>query len=329
MLIGASSGVAVAPTLTVGSTTNFNQNSAVFNGTVNATGNRNITLVEFQYATNAYMVSPSAWFTASTNSTITQGATNTACTYNATGLANGTTYWVWFRTTNTSGFVTTSATTTFTTYSERTVTSLSSTTWTNPVPTSGTNGLAITTLISAVVVGGGGAGTTGGGAGGTVMSYNNVAVGASVTVTIGAGGAGSTGADGNLSSIGTSGASGGQSGRDYFRDGYECDGGDGNGYLGGSYSAGDNAFSVAGGGGAGLGGNGGNASGNNGGNGGPANIFGFCGGGGGGNVGTGGTRGTPNGAGVTNRGTGGAGLDYIPNGYNGGSGYASFNYWGP
>ena len=115
MLIGASSGVVVEPTLTVGSSTNYNQNSAVFNAVVNTTGNRNITLVEFQYSTSASFASGnSAWFTASTNSSITQGATSTACTYNATGLTASvagtpSTYYVRFRTTNASGFVTTSS----------------------------------------------------------------------------------------------------------------------------------------------------------------------------------------------------------------------------
>ena len=68
MLIGASSGGVVAPTITIGSTTNYNQDTAVFNATVNTTGNRNIISVEFQYSTSASFASGnSAFFTASTN----------------------------------------------------------------------------------------------------------------------------------------------------------------------------------------------------------------------------------------------------------------------
>jgi hypothetical protein len=336
-MILTSASTFVQPTLSVGATTNYNQNSAVLNAVVNTTGNRNITLVEFQHSPSSSFASGnSAWFTASTNSTITQGATSTACTYNATGLTpsvTGTpsTYYVRFRVTNSSGFTTTSSVGgSFNTYRERTDPFTSSGTWNNPVPTSGTSGLAIDTFTQIVAVGGGGAGTTGGGAGGTFSIYTNIYVPGvtAVPVTIGGGGAGSSGADGSPTSFGFFGGTGGQSGRDYIRDSYLCFGGSGNGFSGGNWDFGTIAFSVTGGGGAGLGGNGGDASGSIGGNGGPAGIFDFCGGGGGGLVG-GGTRGTPNGAGIANRGTGGAGVDFIPNGFNGGSGYCNATYWGP
>jgi hypothetical protein len=336
-MILTSASISVAPTLTVGATTNFNQNSAVLNAVVNTTGNRNITLVEFQYSTSASFVSGnSSWVTASTNSTITQGANGTACTYNATGLTASvegipSTYFVRFRVTNSSGFVTTSSVGgSFNTYRERTDPFTSSGTWNNPVPTSGTSGLAIDTFTQIISVGGGGAGTTGGGGGGTFSIYTNIYVPGvtAVPVTIGGGGAGSSGADGSPTNFGYFGGSGGQSGRDYFRDGFECFGGSSNGFSGGNYAAGVYAFSINGGGGAGLGGNGGNASELFCGNGGPAGVFGFCGGGGGGGN-SGATRGTPNGHGITNRGTGGAAVSFIPNGFNGGSGYCNVTYWGP
>jgi hypothetical protein len=199
MLIGASSGGVVAPTLTIGSTTNYNQNSAVFNATVNTTGNRNITLVEFQYSTSSSFASGnSAWLTASTNSTIAQGATSTATTCNASSLpAEGVAYYVRFRVTNSSGFVTTSSIGgSFTTYSLKAYqTFTGSGTWTNPRPTSGTSGLAITSIQDLFVVGGGAPGAAedfsgGGGGGGAVTTSASISVGSSVVVTIGAGGSG-------------------------------------------------------------------------------------------------------------------------------------------
>jgi len=177
------------PTVTIASTTNYNQNSAVFNGTVNSTGGINITAVEFQYSTSSSFASGnSAWFTATTNSTITSSATNTLCTYNATGLTAGTLYYVRFRATNTAG-TSTSSGSSFTTYSLRTVTYTSgSGTWTNPVPTSGTSGLAITSIADALVVGGGGGVGLFSGGGGGVAASNSISTGSSLSYVVGVAG---------------------------------------------------------------------------------------------------------------------------------------------
>lgn len=335
MFIGAPSAVVVLPTLTLGSTTNYNQNSAVFNATVN-TGNRNITLVEFQHSTSSSFASGnSAWFTASTNSTIAQGQTSAACTYNATGLTASvagtpSTYYVRFRVTNSSGFTTTSSIGgSFNTYRARVDVFTSSGTWTNPVPTSGTGGLAIETLTQLVLCGGGGPGLSHGGAGGTLTGFSNVYIPGLTTlaVTIGAGGGVYT-ASGSPTSIGSYSASGGQTGGSF---GSSYRGGDGNGYIGGSTNPSLGASSPSGGG-AGAGGNGGNAQGYVGGTGGPA-VYGLAGGGGGG------TSlfadpvtylGSPSGEGPANTGQGGGGYNRATNQLSpGGSGYADIKYWGP
>lgn len=186
----------VPPTLTLGASTNYNQNSAVLNATVTATGNRAITSVEFQYSTSATFASGnSAWIAAATNTVINQGTTGTARTLNATGLSNGTAYYVRFRATNSSGFVTTSAIGGgFTTYSLRTSTFNSSSTWSNPVPSSGTSGLAITQILNLDCRAAGG-GTYSGyiepsyaGGGGARTTASSASVGSSVAVTVGAGG---------------------------------------------------------------------------------------------------------------------------------------------
>jgi hypothetical protein len=332
MLIGASSAVVVEPSLTVGSTTNYNQNSAVFNAVVNTTGNRNITLVEFQHSPSSSFASGNSdWFTATTNSTITQGATSTACTYNATGLTASvagtpSTYYVRFRTTNASGIVTTSSIGgSFNTYRLRTDPFTSSGTWTNPVQTSGTGGLAIDTLTQIVTIGGGGAGYWGGGAGGTLAVYTNVYVPGvtTVPVTIGAGGAFS--GNGSTTSFGFFSGGGGLAGNQSGSTGTYGYGGAGNGRTGGTRSPNPGYGIPAAGGGAGAGSNGYNGSGMNGGNGGDA-VFGFAGGGGGAAElygGGGGTDGTPSGAGPANTARGGFTAS------SGGSGFCNVTYWGP
>ena len=330
MLIGASSGAVVEPTLTVGSSTNYNQNSAVLNATVNTTGNRNITLVEFQHSTSSSFASGnSAWFTASTNSSITQGATNTACTYNATGLTAATAYYVRIRTTNASGIVTTSSIGgSFITYVQYVRTYTSSQTWTNAVPTSGTSGLALV-IDEVLAVGAGGGGATGGGAGGDISTHTNINLAGigTVTLVIGAGGArGNT--PGNPSTDATAGGS------SYFgffgADG--GGGGDGNSnFNGGSnflYGGGLGNSNTAGGGGAGVGGAGANAVGDNGGNG-SSSYFGIGGGGGGSYaLFSSGTYGQPQGSGAANTGMGGGG-DWFGNSGNGGSGLLRLTFYAP
>jgi hypothetical protein len=346
----SASAVNIAPTLTLNASTNYNQNSGVLNATVTATGNRSITSVEFQWSTSSTFASGNSdWTAASTNTTISQGSTNTTRTFSPTGLSNNTTYYVRFRTTNASGYVTTSSIgSSFKTYKENTVTFTGSTTWSNPVPTSGTNGLAITSISDLFVVGGGGGALffEGSGAGGGGVSTSaSMSIGSSVVVTIGAGGALDGGGydsifgfpiatSGSASSIAASTtltANGGL--LPYIGDGSSNEGAGG---ASGNGNAGGAAYYNTGGGGGGAGGAGGagNPSPSPAGNGG-VGISGYGGGGGGTNPGSFDRQGSPRGNGPANTGRGAAGSAGFDTpvpadaGENGGSGYAQFKYWGP
>jgi hypothetical protein len=350
IVVGPSSAVVIPPTLTLGASTNYNQNSAVLNATVTATGNRAITSVEFQFSTSATFASGnSAWIAAATNTVINQGTTGTARTLNATGLieneSTGTTYYVRFRATNSSGFVTTSAIGgSFTTYKKRTETFTGSRTWTNPRTSSGSSGLAITSIQDCIVVGGGGGSEfvlQSGAGGGAVTKSSSVSVGSSVVVTIGGGGAMDGGGYDEFFGfpIATSGSAstlvasstltaGGGTKPIFVSDGVQRGGTSGNGNLGGFESYDD------GGGGGGAGGAGTDGQGSNprqAGSGG-VGVDGF--GGGGGGVSAGGfAHGSPTGDGPANTGRGAAGSGFInptsADGFYGGSGYAQFKYWGP
>lgn len=202
----------LAPTITIASTTNFNQNSAVFNATVNPNGNT--TSVKFQYSLNG-----SSFTDSGTVSGITGGSQ--AVTYSQSGLSAGTLYYVRAVATNAVG-VSTSGNTTFTTYSLRTQTYTSgSGAWSNPVPTSGASGLAITTIYDALVVaGGGGAGDNeyfNGGGGGGVAASDSLTISGNLSYAVGGGGAASTGytvagGTGENSSLGSMSANGGGGG---------------------------------------------------------------------------------------------------------------------
>jgi len=328
IVVGPSSAVVVPPTLTLGASTHYHHNSSVLNATVTATGNRAITSVEFQWSNSPTFtagagITISDWTAAATNTVINQGTTGTARTLNATGLSNGTAYYVRFRATNSSGFVTTSAIGGgFTTYSLRTETFTGSRTWTNPRTSSGTSGLAITSITDLVVVGAGnGNNNYGGGGGGAYVTSSSISVGSSAVVTIGAGGGNFT--SGNASSIAgstTVTANGG-----VLQNANSVDGGtSGNGNPGGT------GQNTTGGGGGGAGGAGGNW-GVNGGAGG-AGISGYGGGGGGAGGDFGNEKnGSPTGNGPANTGQGGGpspGIVFIIEAF-GGSGYAQFKYWGP
>jgi hypothetical protein len=326
----SASAVHVAPTLTLNASTNYNENSGVLNATVTATGNRPITSVEFQWSNSATFtagagITISDWTAASTNTLIPQGTASTARNLTATSLANNTTFYVRFRTTNASGFVTTSSIgSSFKTYRDILVTFTSSSTWTNPVPTSGTSGLAITQLRSLVCRGGGGGGghfVGGGGGGGNITTATTATISGNVSVTVGGGGGQAS--SGSTSSIGSVLSAAGGGGGKFGNFNGEGDGGaSGNGNPGGL-----GAFDGGGGGGgvAGAGGNGG--------------TFGPGGAGGAGISGNGeGGRGAdqvnvsgPNGAANTGNGGGGGYDAFNPNHLHGdgGSGYAQFNYWGP
>lgn len=329
----SASAVLVAPTLTLDSSTNYNQNSGVLNATVAATGNKPITSVEFQWSTSSTFASGnSSWTAASTNTTINQGTTNTARTYGPSGLSNNTTYYVRFRATNANGHVTTSSIgASFKTYKLNTESFTGSRTWTNPVPTSGTSGLAITQILNLEVRAGGAGGWSiygagGGGGAGARTTSSSASISGNVTVTVGAG-AGWY-ATGGTTSIGSLlSAAGGVYGLN-SPDGFSG-GASGNGNSGGS----GNTYGAGGGGGTnGAGGNGsGTGAGGTGGTGGAGWSSGL------GVGGTGGTffSDTPSNGGA-NTGNGGSpgGNSYgggtnSANEVSGGSGYAYFEYWGP
>jgi hypothetical protein len=318
ILIGPSASPYIAATITLSASTNYNQNSGVVNSTINTTGNRDITSVEFQLSTTSdFSSGNTSWIAASTNTTITQGSTNTVRSASPTGLANDTTYYVRCRTTNSSGLITTSSIgSSFKTYKQNTVTFTGSSTWTNPRTTSGTSGLAITSITDVIAVGGGSIQIVGGGGGGGYETASSLSCGSSVVVTIGAGGvyfqSGATNTTVAASTTLTAYAG---------SPGYFDGGASGNGFAGG---AGDRTSPNydAGGGGGGAGGVGSpyNPSARTGGNGGPGvNGFGVGGGGYGQNG-----DGTPSGNGPANSGQGAGG-----SGTAGGSGYAQFKYWGP
>ena len=346
----------VPPTLTLGASTNYNQNSAVLNATVTATGNRAITSVEFQWSNSPTFtagagITISDWTAAATNTVINQGTTGTARTLNATGLSNGTPYYVRFRATNASGFVTTSAIGGgFTTYSLRTETFTGSRTWTNPRTSSGSSGLAITEILNLDCRAGGG-GQLGGyitsswpGGGGARTTASSASVGSSVVVTVGGGGGEQ--ADGGATTIGSLlSAAGGKAPElvsgEFFS--FYQSGSSGNGFSGGTTLGGLFSGPQATGGGGGAGGVGGNAylstpgdpnSAPVAGNAGPGWTTGYGEGGKGSdeNFNT-----TPLNGGV-NTGNGAKGgkstinPDGSSTGYpnvSGGSGYAQFQYWGP
>lgn len=320
----SASAVYVAPSLTLDSSTNYNQNSGVLNATVATTGNKPITSVEFQWSTSSTFASGnSAWTVASTNTIINQGSTNTARNVSISGLPNNTTHYVRFRTTNASGFIVTSSIgASFKTYKLNTSTFTGSSTWSNPVPTSGTSGLAITQLLNldARAGGGGGGGifTDGhGGGAGERKTQASATISGNVTVTVGAGGA-YLSSDATGTSIGSVlSASPGQTGNDYASN--ERAGSSGNGNQGGL------RLDISGGYYSGGGGGGTNGAGGNGYQSGSNYIGGAGGAGWATGYGVGGQGGddfhgsTPGGANTGNGGSEG----------NGGSGYAEFQYWGP
>jgi hypothetical protein len=341
VLIGLSSAPFIASTITLSSSTNYNQNSGVVNATINTTGNRNITSVEFQLSTTSdFSSGNTSWIAASTNTTITQGSTSTSRSATPSGLSNNTTYYVRCRTINSSGFITTSSIgASFKTYKLNTVSFTGSSTWTNPVTSSGTSGLAITQLLNLEARAGGGAGGfdfatqgAGGGGAGARTTASSATISGNVTVTVGAGG-GYLGelfggpfwypSDGNATTIGSVlSATGGISGS-FGQDG----GASGNGNAGGT-----GKIYEAGGGGGGTNGAGGNSSGTSypyvGGAGGAGWTAGYGVGGAGGNLSS-----TAPTNGGTYTGNGGSGQNDSNNDSPsfglGGSGYAYFEYWGP
>lgn len=183
------SAVVIAPTVTISSTTNFNQDRATFNATV--TPNAASATVYFDYSTSS---------TFATFSTVTYGTvTSTSTIYsNVTGLSVGTLYYVRCRADAGGGVVGTSSSTSFTTWSFQVYERSTSggTTFTIPTVTP-TGGSAIAVSIYDIIMFGGGGGGSfyggGGGGGYQDVASRSVTGSRSVTTSVGAGGAAATG----------------------------------------------------------------------------------------------------------------------------------------
>jgi hypothetical protein len=297
--------------------------------------------VSFEYGTSTGV------YTSEVSYGSLSAVTNQAVSVAISGLTAGTTYYYRIKASTTTGFVYGSQNSfvaasaaaqgsvlSFTTYSYRTAafTSTGSQTWTNPVPTSGTSGLAITTITDCLIIGGGGSGgyLGNGGGGGQGRFITSINISGNVAVSVGA--------SDTLSSLaGEVANAGGFAGSDSP---VSPDGGiSGNGFAGGTGWNSIIASTYAGGGGGGAGGAGGNSAppstqiGGVGGVG--STLDGYTYGGGGGGAGgnstsythlaAGGSGGGGNGgsAGTANTGGGGGA------GAAGGSGYVRFRYWGP
>lgn len=325
-----------------------NAATASLAGTVTATSP---TTVSFEYGTSTGVYT----------SEITQGsytsANNQAVSVSISGLTVGTTYYYRIKASTTTGFVYGSENSfvaasavaqgsvlSFTTYSYRTATftSTGSQTWTNPVPTSGTSGLAITTINDCLIIGGGGSGSyfCGGGGGGQGRFITSINISGNVAVSVG----GSDTLSSLAGEIASAGIGAGVTGGESFS--FSADGGtSGNGFAGGTgwfqLDLGFGTEQGAGGGGGGAGGNGNNSAPATtliaGAGGAGATLDGYSYGGGGGGVarnsttylhiaaGGSGGGGAGGAAGTANTGGGGGGGTTG----NGGSGYVRFRYWGP
>jgi hypothetical protein len=311
------SSVALAPTVSVSSVTNFNQNRATFNGTVSANF-YTTTTVKFQISTDNSNWSDATGGTAISNTS----SQNVSVFYNATGLANGTLYYVRLVATTSMG-TTNSSSTSFTTWALRTFDKTASGTWNFTIPTvTPTGGSVIAPSITSVqLVGAGGGGYNQGGGGGGGAGYSSAtltfASGSStaISVVVGAGGgAASAGGSSSISNLSVSAAGGAGASTDIYNG---RAGSSGSGNLGGLGTAANDKSGVpiawAGGGGGGNAGAGANGDGafNAGGAGGGASSAtyggGTFGGGGGGDGGATGGSSSNGASGGGNYGVGGQG----------------------
>jgi hypothetical protein len=187
------SSVSLPPTITIASTTNFNQSIATFNATVNPNGFT--TSVKFQYSTNG-----SSWNDSGTVSNITGGSQSVY--YNHTGLTENTLYYIRAVATNPAGS-STSSNTTFTTWHFIDFGTASSTTVTIPTVTP-TGGSAVVPSLYEICVSGGGAGAnfSGGGGGQVVVlssqAFNNAS---NLVISVNVGGGGGVGVNGTASTL--------------------------------------------------------------------------------------------------------------------------------
>jgi hypothetical protein len=264
------SGVALLPTVSVSSVTNFNQNRATLNGTVSA--NFYPTSVKFQISLN-----DSTWYDAVGGTAISETSSQSVSVYyNATGYNNsgtvnlspGTTYYVRLVATNPVG-TSNSSSTSFLTWSAREFSKTTSGTWNFTIPTiTPTGGSVIAPSITSVqLIGAGGGGYNQGGGGGGGAGYSSAtltfASGSStaISVVVGAGGGAATaGGSSSISNLGVSAAGGGGASTDVYNG---RGGSSGSGNLGGvGYGANDKGGAlIAWAGGGGGGNNGGGAAG--------------------------------------------------------------------
>jgi len=275
-IVASSAPQASAPAITINSTTNFNQDRATFNATVNPNGAT--TSVKFQYSLNG-----SSWTDSGTVSNITGGSQSVFHNHSSPALSVGTLYYVRAVATNSAG-TTNSSSTTFTTWSVKTYrngpsgsndTLTGSQTFTIPTitPTGGTQ--VIPTVLNLLVAGGGGGGKTGwydGGGGGGYRSTSSRAFSdtstTTLSITIGAG-AGASGTGGtstisasNFTSLSATGGNPSTDDGALTGTGGSTPANDNSAYSGGSGPSqfSKDVYSISGGGGAGAGGNGTNGT---------------------------------------------------------------------
>jgi len=259
-IVASSAPQAFAPTITIATTTNFNQNRATFNATVNPNGAT--ASVKFQFKKSV----DSLWTDGATITGITGGSQSVFS--NQTGLevgnSAGTIYNVRAIATNSSG-ESTSSSTTFTTWRLIPYANDVAGSYTLGIPTiTPTGGTAvIPSLLNILVVGGGGAsdGVAGGGGGGynseSSASFSSTA-NATISFTVGGPGGSSSISASNFTTIS---AGAGTNAVDF--NGGNVGSGDNPAYTGGAgslYGDPKSGYYVNGGGGAGAAGNGGAAS---------------------------------------------------------------------
>jgi hypothetical protein len=266
-IVASSAPQASAPSITINSVTNFNQDRATLNATVNPNGAT--TSVKFQISTNN-----STWTDVTTITGLTGNSQSTY--HNHTGLSNGTLYYIRAIATNSAGS-STSSSTSFTTWSLKTYGNATVGTHYQTIstitPTGGTAVVpSILNLFIAAGGGGGGGSAAGGGGGVTTLSsrsFNNTNDLILNIVVGGGGGAGSAGGGSSISgaSFTTASASGGNAGGGS----YTSSGSSGNGNAAGTgaqyYDPGSGQTPIetltrGAGGGGGAGGTGGNGNAN-------------------------------------------------------------------
>jgi hypothetical protein len=251
------SSVALPPTVTLNAASNFNQELATLNATVDANGYS--TTVKFQYST-ASNFSSFTEVNAATTPITGQAVSSYA---NITGLSVNTTYYFRCVATNSAG-TTTSSSLSFTTWNIQVYERSTSggTTFTIPTVTPTGGSAVAVSILDIIMFGGGGGGGFGAGAGGggsQNVSSRSMTGSRSITTSVGAGGTGDTGSGatsggnttltGDLTSLTASGGnangtSGNGNGAGSFVQ-YDPDGG-GKGIPNSAYGGGGGAGAVGG-----------------------------------------------------------------------------------